>query len=204
MFPGEKVSVIYRAIGGLWLLWVISWVLAAGWSARTVKTTRPGERTLERLLTAAGVYGLILGGLPQISSRIYSLSAVPAWLLVALVACGFAVCWWARLHLGLMWSMDITLKNDHQVIDTGPYSQVRHPIYTGLLLAAWATAAADSTEYGFAGAALMTLGIYLKARREEQLLSSELGAPYESYRRRVPMLLPRIAGAHRNQRGGRR
>ena len=183
---------VYHAVWGLWLLWVISWWLAARWSARTLKTTRPGERVLEVLLTLSGSYGLMLGGMPTLSPHIYPLSVVVAWTLAGLVACGFALCWWARLHLGRMWSMNITLKQDHQIIDTGPYALVRHPIYTGLLLTAWATAATDNSGLGMAGAGLMTLGIYMKARREEQLLNAELAAAYDTYRRRVPMLLPRL------------
>jgi protein-S-isoprenylcysteine O-methyltransferase Ste14 len=67
---------------------------------------------------------------------------------------------------------------------------VRHPIYTGLLLAAWATAAIHSKGVGFLGAALLTLAFYLKASSEERLLTAELGSPYEAYRRRTPMLVP--------------
>jgi protein-S-isoprenylcysteine O-methyltransferase Ste14 len=178
--------------GSLWLLWVISWVLASRWSARTVKTTRPGQRAFELLLTLSGAWCLMLGGRPLGGARVYFLSALAAWLLVGVVACGFAVCWWARLHLGQLWSMNITLKQGHRIIDTGPYGLVRHPIYTGILLAAWATASLDATALGFLGAALMTLGFYLKASREEQLLTGELGASYENYRRQVPMLLPRL------------
>ena len=183
-----------HAIGSLWVLWVISWLFAARWSARTLKTTRPGERSLELLLTLGGAFALMspgmLGSRTEMNVSLYSLGTIPGWLLVVLVACGFAFCWWARIHLGQMWSANITLKEEHRIIDTGPYALVRHPIYSGVLLSAWATAAARGNEQGFLGAALMTLGFYLKARREEQLLIAELGAPYEAYRRRVPMLLP--------------
>jgi protein-S-isoprenylcysteine O-methyltransferase Ste14 len=185
---------INQAIGSLWVLWVITWIIAARWSARTVKTTRPGERGLELLLTVAGITAVVSAGGPAggggLRQPIYSLGVIPAWLLVALVACGFAFCWWARLHLGKMWSANITLKEEHRIIDTGPYALVRHPIYSGLLLSAWATAAVHGNELGFLGAGLLTLGFYLKARREEQLLIAEMGAQYEGYRRRVPMLFP--------------
>jgi protein-S-isoprenylcysteine O-methyltransferase Ste14 len=197
MIPAN-VTLAYRAAGDLWLLWVISWVLASRWSARTIKTTAPGSRTFEVLLVMGGAACMAAGGLrtgADLSHPIYALDARAAWLLVGLVACGFLLCWWARLHLGQMWSMEVTLKQDHQIIDTGPYALVRHPIYTGLLLATWATAAIDATELGFAGAVMMTLGIYMKARREEELLTTELGPRYEVYRRRVPMLVPGIPRA---------
>jgi protein-S-isoprenylcysteine O-methyltransferase Ste14 len=193
MDPRDALEV-NQAVGSLWALWVVSWIVAGRWTARTVKTTRPGERTLERLLTIAGAIMVISPRAPlgagELSEILYSPGSVLAWFLVALVACGFAFCWWARIHLGRMWSANITLKEEHRIIDTGPYALVRHPIYSGLLLSAWASAAIHGNSMGFLGAALMTLGFYLKARREEQLLITELGAAYESYLRRVPMLFP--------------
>jgi protein-S-isoprenylcysteine O-methyltransferase Ste14 len=189
----DNIALASRAIGGLWLLWVISWVLAAHWSARTVKTTRPGERTIEVLLTLTAGYVLMQGGTPQLGARFYSLGMLAAWALTGLVAAGFGLCWWARLHLGQLWSANITLKQGHRIVDTGPYALVRHPIYTGLLLATWATAAVQANLFGATGAVLMTAGCYLKARREEQLLTAELGTSYETYRRHVPMLLPRLS-----------
>jgi protein-S-isoprenylcysteine O-methyltransferase Ste14 len=194
---------IEQAIGGLWTLWVITWFIVAGWSARTVKTTRPGERGLEILLTLAGIGALwagndswLYGG--EMAMRLYTLSAIPGWLLFAVVACGFVFCWWARVHLGKMWSANITLKEEHRIVDTGPYALVRHPIYSGILLSAWATAVARGNQLAFVGAALLTVGFYLKARREEQLLIEELGAPYLAYLRRVPMLFPYSTGARRS------
>ncbi len=68
---------------------------------------------------------------------------------------------------------------------------VRHPIYTGLIAAIAATAAAQATVTGCLGAALIAFGLWLKARVEEDFLTAELGADaYGAYRRRVPMLVP--------------
>jgi protein-S-isoprenylcysteine O-methyltransferase Ste14 len=77
------------------------------------------------------------------------------------------------------------------VVETGPYAFVRHPIYTGLLLAVLATMVAKGTLPGVAGAILIGVSVYMKARLEERFLSQELGAAaYDAYRRRVPMLVP--------------
>jgi protein-S-isoprenylcysteine O-methyltransferase Ste14 len=90
-----------------------------------------------------------------------------------------------------MWSARITRKTDHKVVDSGPYALVRHPIYTGLLLALLATAAAKGTMLGVAGFLILLIGIWVKARLEERWLTEELGADaYGNYRRRVPMLVP--------------
>src|SRR5450432_3399825 len=104
---------------------------------------------------------------------------------------GFGFAWWARIHLGQLWSAFVTRKADHRIIDTGPYGIVRHPIYTGIILAAIAMAIVKGTVIAIAGALLATLGFWVKARLEEGFLREQLGAEeYDSYSRRVPMLVP--------------
>jgi protein-S-isoprenylcysteine O-methyltransferase Ste14 len=85
----------------------------------------------------------------------------------------------------------VTRKDDHRIVDTGPYGLVRHPIYTGILLALYATTLAFPGPFNVAGSVLMTIAFVIKARLEERFLSEELGAEaYAAYRRRVPMLVP--------------
>src|SRR5262245_7695335 len=98
--------------------------------------------------------------------------------------------WWARIHLGQLWSSSVTRKEHHRVVDTGPYAIVRHPIYTGLLLAIIGTVLLRGTIISLTGSALMAAGIYIKARLEEEFLHQQLGEPYDAYARRVPMLVP--------------
>jgi protein-S-isoprenylcysteine O-methyltransferase Ste14 len=77
------------------------------------------------------------------------------------------------------------------VIQGGPYRLVRHPIYTGLIIAAVAQGALIGMAANLVGALLMAFGFWLKARLEERFLSKELGAAtYSEYRRRTPMLVP--------------
>jgi protein-S-isoprenylcysteine O-methyltransferase Ste14 len=84
----------------------------------------------------------------------------------------------------------------HRLIDTGPYALVRHPIYTGLIAAALATAVAEGTAPALLGGAMMALGLWLKASLEERFLCEELGREtYDAYRRRVPMLIPSLPAA---------
>ena len=97
------------------------------------------------------------------------------------------------IHLGCLWSSAITRKEKHRLVDTGPYAFVRHPIYTGLIIALLATAAIEATLAALLGALLIALGLWVKARAEERFLSTELGPEtYEFYRCRVPMLVPFI------------
>jgi protein-S-isoprenylcysteine O-methyltransferase Ste14 len=97
----------------------------------------------------------------------------------------------ARISVGSLWSGSVSRKDDHTVIQSGPYPLVRHPIYTGLIVAAVAQGVLISMAANLAGALLMTFGFWLKARLEESFLSQELGAAvYSDYRRRTPMLAP--------------
>ena len=176
----------------MWVLWLASWLIASVWSSRTVKRATIVRQLPDRVLTIFGGILLFtrLGRDDITQSRFWELDAIGAWSLTVVVASGFVFAWWARLHLGRLWSGTVTQKQGHRIVDTGAYAIVRHPIYTGLLLSAFATAALEATWFGLAGAALMTLGFFLKARLEERFLRDDLGVAYDEYRRRVPMLLP--------------
>jgi protein-S-isoprenylcysteine O-methyltransferase Ste14 len=178
--------------GVIWIAWIISWIVAALWSARIEKRVMTWETWL---------YGafIVLGAILLSHSTRRLLSETPLWhvgfdgayALAGITLAGILFAWWARFHLGRLWSGAITRKADHRVIDTGPYALVRHPIYTGLILAIFATAAAQATVTGCLGAALIAFGLWIKARIEERFLTAELGAEaYGAYRRRVPMLVP--------------
>jgi protein-S-isoprenylcysteine O-methyltransferase Ste14 len=152
-----------------------------------------GEEWLYRIVTVVGMF--LIFGIYTHSYRgpfmLWRLGREAEWGLCAVVVLGFAFAWWARLHLGRLWSGWVTKKADHRVVDTGPYRIVRHPIYTGIILAAAATAIQKGTLVAVAGVAVVTLGFWIKARLEERFLRQELGPDaYNSYRRRVPMLLP--------------
>jgi protein-S-isoprenylcysteine O-methyltransferase Ste14 len=180
------------AITGIWIAWVVSWVAAAGWSNRTESRPSLGPEIRYRLLMALGALIMFVPAHGYEGPlRIWHVGWIGGWLCAGLVAAGVAIAWWARLYLGRLWSARITLKADHKVVESGPYAFVRHPIYTGLLLALLATAVAKGTVPGLGGFALLLAGVWLKARLEERWLTEELGADaYDSYRRRVPMLLP--------------
>ena len=178
-----------NAIYSVWTLWVVTWVLAAVWSARTAARPSPVRALPYYIFVFAGASMLIAA--PANAPTLWPVGDTLGWTLAALTAAGFLLSWWARFHLGALWSGPVTKKEGHRVIDTGPYRFVRHPIYTGIILASFATAAAKATPIALAGAAIMAFGWYLKARLEERFLRAELGADaYAAYAARVPMLLP--------------
>ena len=188
------------AVFWLWLVWFSTWWLAAFWASRAAKRPRPGPGDFHRVFASVGFGLLFLPGFLAIGGR-----AAPAWLsrpllgegplarwlLVGLVIASFGFCWWARLHLGRLWSGFTTVKADHHIVDTGPYGLVRHPIYTGVIAAALFTAILEASLAGVLGFALIGLGFWMTARAEERFLGETLGAEaYGAYRARVGMLLP--------------
>ena len=179
----------FEAMICVWGAWALTWWIAAFWANRTQARASLISELPYRLVTLAGAALLFA---PRLRGPRLWMTPVPIqWGLVAAAVAGFAFCWWARIYLGRLWSSTVTRKVDHRIVDTGPYALVRHPIYTGLILAATATAAQTGSAGPLAGLALLTLGCWIKARLEERFLSAELGAEaYDAYRRRTGMLLP--------------
>jgi len=101
---------------------------------------------------------------------------------------GFAV--WAREHLGTNWSRSVTIKQGHELITTGPYAVVRHPIYTGILAGFLGTAIALSQMRGFIAFVLIFFALWLKLRMEEQWMRSQFGETYTTYSRHTAALVP--------------
>jgi protein-S-isoprenylcysteine O-methyltransferase Ste14 len=127
----------------------------------------------------------------SVDSVVWQLGRAVQYGLVVVALLGFLFAWWARVYLGRLWSSAVGRKANHYLVDTGPYALVRHPIYTGVILATLVTAVMRGTVLAVTGAAIMMLGWYTKARLEEQYLRDELGADtYDAYARRVPMLVP--------------
>jgi protein-S-isoprenylcysteine O-methyltransferase Ste14 len=99
---------------------------------------------------------------------------------------------WARFHLGQYWSARVTIKKDHQLIRTGPYARLRHPIYSGLDLAVLGSALALDRWRCLAGDCLIVLGYWIKARKEEAMLSAQFAAGFQEHCRLTGFLLPRL------------
>jgi protein-S-isoprenylcysteine O-methyltransferase Ste14 len=182
-----------RVMQIIWLGWWVSWWAAAAWSDRAVDRAAKKHQIVYRLFAAAGV--VLLFGLYSHDVRpemiLWRTPLVVAWSMVGLVVAGLLFTWWARIHLGRLWSASVSRKAEHRVVDSGPYGIVRHPIYTGIIVASAATAALRGTVLSWVGACVMTVGWVIKARMEEKFLREQLGAEaYEAYARRVPMLSP--------------
>ncbi|HEV7157698.1 MAG TPA: isoprenylcysteine carboxylmethyltransferase family protein [Caulobacteraceae bacterium] len=182
----------------LWVVWGVSWIIAAAFaSAAKVRTPR-ATLVPVRVLAVGGAVLLFLpprtlNWTGPLAHRLWPSPPALDWAWVALSGAGFAFCWWARLRLGRLWSSAVTLKEDHRLIEDGPYGLVRHPIYAGLVIAAVTTAMTRASPLALFGAGLMVIAFTLNARVEEGFLRQQLGAAsYNAYARRVGMLIPRL------------
>jgi protein-S-isoprenylcysteine O-methyltransferase Ste14 len=143
--------------------------VAAFWANRTEKRVITWETALYRIAILAGAVLLFPGTARRLHLYpLWHVGFAGAYALALLALAGLLFTWWARVHLGRLWSGSITRKEGHHVVDTGPYGLVRHPIYTGVIFALFATAAAQATVTALAGAALITFGFWLKARIDDQ------------------------------------
>ena len=186
----------------LWPVWYATWIAAVVWSARTKTQMKTDMSGPHRLLAGLGSVLLflpayqgrlegIIGAFDWLTRKYWIEPSWVGWSLFALIAAGFAFCWWARLHLGRLWSGFVTVKEGHHVVDTGPYGLVRHPIYAGLMFSALMTALLRASPASLAGFVLLTTGFAMTAAIEERFLREQLGAEaYDAYSRRVPMLVP--------------
>ena len=178
----------------LWAGWCLLWVIMA----RGAKKTQWREGLRSKLsYSVPGAVGFASLALSAPSDQFWFRPFLPwspafYWIGVALMLAGFAVTVWARLHLGANWSATVTVKQGHELITNGPYRLVRHPIYTGLLMACIGTALPREDPRAVAALLLILLSILRKAGIEEGRMIATFGDSYRAYRRRTKAIIPYI------------
>ena len=182
----------YRYAERIWAAVGIVWLIGALVSKRAVRRQAAGSLLLHMAIMVAAFLLLFFARLSvgPLAWRFVPESPLIAWtgFVVTAVGCAFAI--WARLLLGGNWSSSVTVKRDHRLIRKGPYTIVRHPIYTGLLLGLLGTALALGEVRGLVGLALAFIGWRMKSRIEEGFMTAEFGAEYTEYQRQVKALIP--------------
>lgn len=196
---GERKSMIavspFVLARDLWILFGVYCLVAA----LKRKQTKKRESWLQRMAYVGPlVFAFILLTQPSMSRgwmgvRLFPFSNAAVWMGLALVAGGVALAFWARWHLGANWSSSVTLKQGHELIRTGPYRAIRHPIYTAILLAI-AGSVVQLGEVRGAFALVIAWGsFYVKARREESFLEQEFGDGFAAHAKSTGMFLPRFS-----------
>lgn len=180
--------------GYLWLAFFIIWMI---WAIRTKQTQVResfGSRFSYVILTVAAFYAMFSDNLPEGWLYLRILPPGP-WIKalgIVLTAAGLAFAIWARAYLGKNWSGTVTVKVGHELVRTGPYRWVRHPIYTGMILAMIGTALDRRQLRGVVAVVLLWLGFTIKSRIEERFMAQTFAGEYADYRRTTGALLPRF------------
>jgi protein-S-isoprenylcysteine O-methyltransferase Ste14 len=176
----------------LWLAWALYWLISAFSNKTTVRRESLGSRLgyLLPALVAAVLIGYRHLPWEWVNARLWPRSFTAYWIGVALLAAGLAFAVWARVHLGRNWSGAVTVKEGHELIRTGPYGYVRHPIYTGLIAAVLGTAIASGTVRAFLGLAIVVASLLYKLRLEEAFMRETFPEQYPGYAASVPRLIP--------------
>jgi protein-S-isoprenylcysteine O-methyltransferase Ste14 len=182
-------------ISWCWTAFAVVWLVTAVRAKRTRQAESFAGQLGYRLVTIIAVllifpFRLTANVLP---TRIFPWSQGLYDVACALTAIGILFACWARFHLGRNWSGNVTIKTDHELIRTGPYARIRHPIYTGILLALLGTGLATDAWRAVLGFALAVVGFWIKARREEAVLGKEFGPRFAEHQRLTGMFLPRVS-----------
>jgi protein-S-isoprenylcysteine O-methyltransferase Ste14 len=177
----------------LWVLLMAVWVVLWFGMKRAKKLETPWEMMQHALPVMLGFWLLFGKHGSWLSAKLWPLGSIVLWIGVALTALGVAISISARATLGANWSGVVTLKRDHQLIRAGLYRWIRHPIYTGILLAFLGTELIQGELRGCLGFAIVLASFYFKARREETFLRQEFGEQFQEHLRHTGMFLPTIA-----------
>lgn len=176
----------------LWIAWIIYWWVSSLRVKPVARRESPWSRLAHSLPLAVAAILLIMHSpdnwlgrsvLPWHGSNRYDTG-------LAVVAAGLAFSVWARVTLGRNWSATVAVKERHELIVQGPYRFVRHPIYTGILLAFLGTALAQNEWRSALAFVLVWLSLWRKWRLEERFMQDTFGDAYMQYRARTPAVVP--------------
>lgn len=179
-------------IASLWVAWLAYWWM----SSRGVKSDQRRESAASRashmvpLMVAAALLFLRKAPLGFLAARVLPSTLATYIAGAVMLALGLLFSVWARVHLGRNWSATVTVKQDHELVQTGPYRFVRHPIYTGILLALVGTAVARGDVQGLVAVLIACAAFWRKLRLEERWMQETFGDAYARYRARVAALIP--------------
>ena len=176
----------------VWIVLVLYWQIKAADTKATQRLEPAGSRIFRVFIFLIAMALLMIPRipLPWLYRQLWPTGIWPFWIGAAVTIAGLLFAVWARQHLASNWSSSVTIKQGHELITTGPYALVRHPIYTGILTGFLGTAIALSQVRGFIGFVLVFLGFWTKLRMEERWMRSQFGETYATYAHQTAALVP--------------
>ncbi|HTZ47841.1 MAG TPA: isoprenylcysteine carboxylmethyltransferase family protein [Verrucomicrobiae bacterium] len=182
MLPGLLILACWVSVTLYWNL-----------NARSAKAALEKQRSADRLARMPVWLGFVLfifAWAFPIGPILVRHTMLSDSLAVAICVLGAILAIWSRRTLGAEWSQDVELKQGHKLVDRGPYSFVRHPIYTAHLLLGLGTAIGSGRLIAFVGLASFVVGFWIKLNQEERLLLRSFPNEYPAYKARVKALIP--------------
>jgi protein-S-isoprenylcysteine O-methyltransferase Ste14 len=177
-----------------WLVFAVYWAVGAFRTRATVRRESFAARYGVMFVEVVG-FTLLFNGdanIGPLARHVLPRTESGAYLGILFTWVGLGLAIWARYHLGQYWSGRITLKEGHQLIRTGPYARLRHPIYTGLDLAAIGAALVFDRWRCVAAVFVIMGGFAIKAKWEEALLAGQFGDAFQEHRKHTGFLLPKL------------
>jgi protein-S-isoprenylcysteine O-methyltransferase Ste14 len=175
-----------------WVAFCLVWIGGAFANKRNVRQMAPGALVVHVAILAVA-FSLLM--MRQARVGVLGRQVLPDTRVLesagdVIQIAGLAFCVWARLHIGRNWSGTVTLKEGHSLVTTGPYALVRHPIYSGLMLAFLGRAIEHGQVGGLLAFAIVVVEWKRKSLIEERLMLDQFGAEYAKYQSHVKGLVP--------------
>jgi protein-S-isoprenylcysteine O-methyltransferase Ste14 len=179
---------------GLWLSLGVTWAVGLLWSKPTQERAAVGSRILYGTIVVVAFWLMFSGRMPEgwLHRHLYERTQWTDAVGAALTAAGLAFALWARIFIGRNWSSAVSVKVGHELIRGGPYRFVRHPIYTGLLLAMLGTGIVRAKVFAVIAFLSLVAGFCIKLRIEERFMRRTFGQQYEDYSKTTGALVPRL------------
>jgi protein-S-isoprenylcysteine O-methyltransferase Ste14 len=187
-------EVFHLLVAVPWIVFVLYWIISAIRTRDTVQTESFASRYAILLIETTGFVLLFRhsAGIGFLGKHFMHRTLASAIVGSILTWMGIGLAIWARYHLAEYWSARITIKEDHQLIRTGPYARLRHPIYSGLILAAIGSGVVIAEWRCVLGVCLVLIGYCIKAKKEEAMLTQQFGDAFRDHQKHAGFLIPRF------------
>ena len=178
----------------VWILWLLYWQSKATGTKATARLEGPVSRLVRAIVFIAAIILLSVPNLPSVFlyRSFLRQGPMPFFAGAGLTIAGLLFTVWAREHLGKNWSRSVTVKQNHELITSGPYALVRHPIYTGILTGFLGSAIAEGQVRSLIAFVLVSAVLWFKLRLEERWMQETFGDSNAAYSRRVAALVPYV------------
>ncbi len=180
-----------KLILACWIVFLAYWLISAYATKQTAERESLAAGTIYRIPQVLGAL-LLFGPIPLSPWNALIVSHTPVAQAIAAGLCvlGLLGAIWSRRTLAENWSSQVVFKEQHELVERGPYRFVRHPIYTSLLLMVLGSALAIGRLASLGGVLLIVAGLWVKLRQEEELMLRHFPTQYTAYKSRVKALIP--------------